>query len=553
MSVEFAVSTAAGVRPAVSVKPARTRLQLFDLAVLVTFAAVSVWVLGIDLYQVVVHGRVWTGTDGLYLVDQMQYLAWIRDASHHVLASNLFVLRPTPADYFQPAIMISGGLSALGVAPWLSFLLWKPVAVATFFFAARAYVNRSLSGVWARRAGFVLALFFGSFTIVYGSFSVLGDLFPGFLSWGYVFGLGALASMTAGLLSYDTARSRGRVSWMPGLLGGLAGLLHPWHGEMMIMIVLGGELFLGRTGEPLRRRAPLFLLTLGLSAVPLLYYLLLGHADLSWQLAREAGRHSFSLISIVLAILPLLVPALFAYRARPQSFLPAATRAWPIACFCVFLLSATAVSATPLHAFQGITIPLAILSIQGVSRFDWRWLRRPKAVAIGAVAIATIPATAYELYLAKKTVAVGPSNSTFILPDERRAIDYLAHDRTKGGVLTRSYLGAIVPGRTGRHVFVGDCLWSEPGCYTRTDSAESLFDGLMGKAAAREFVQDSGARFLLADCSATANLPDLLGAMIVDVRRFGCASVYELDSASPARGPLAQSSADAAVRATRRQ
>ena len=72
------------------------------------FAAISVWVLGLDLWQVVVNGRVWTGTDGVYIVDQMQYLAWIRDASHHVLSSNLFVLRPTSADYFQPAIVISG-------------------------------------------------------------------------------------------------------------------------------------------------------------------------------------------------------------------------------------------------------------------------------------------------------------------------------------------------------------------------------------------------------------------------------------------------------------
>ena len=58
-----------------------------------------------------------------------------------MLSSNLFVLRATPDDYFQPAVVISGGLTALGVAPWLSLLLWKPVAVIAGFWAARAYTT----------------------------------------------------------------------------------------------------------------------------------------------------------------------------------------------------------------------------------------------------------------------------------------------------------------------------------------------------------------------------------------------------------------------------
>jgi hypothetical protein len=553
MRLEFAMAGTGRGASAVSGARARRSLDRFDLGVLLVFGLVSVWVLGLDLWQVVVHGRVWTGTDGLYLVDQMQYLAWIRDASHHLLASNLWVLRPTAADYFQPAIMISGGMSALGMAPWLSFLLWKPVAVVAFFFAARAYMIRSLDGLWARRAGLVLALFFGSFTVVYGKVSVLGDLFPGFLSWGYVFGLLALAAMTAAFLSYDAARRRGTISWMPGLLGAVAGLMHPWHGELMILIIVGGELFMGLDLRSIRRRLPLFALTVAVAAVPLIYYVLLGRADLSWKLARIASRHSFSLWSILLAVIPLLLPALFAYRDRPRTFLAAATRAWPIACLAVFVLSATALAATPLHAFQGITIPLAVLSVEGIRRFDWGRLRRPGLVAGAAVALATIPATGYELYLAKTTAAVGPNNSTFIQQDERHAIDYLQHYPVKGGVLTRSYLGAIVPGRTGRRVFVGDCLWSQPGCYGRTDTAQSLFDGLMGPSEAREFVADSGARFVLADCTATANLRRLLAPMIVGIRRFGCAAVYELQAPGPATGPLAESRADAAVRAARRQ
>ena len=138
-------SAGSGDTPVV-LAPVRRRFDRFELGLLAALAALSVWVLALDLWQVVVHGREWTGTDGFFVIDQLQYVAWIRDASHHVLSGNLFVLRPTPADYFQPAIAISGAISALGVPPWLSLLLWKPVAVGGTFFATRAYVYRLLPG-----------------------------------------------------------------------------------------------------------------------------------------------------------------------------------------------------------------------------------------------------------------------------------------------------------------------------------------------------------------------------------------------------------------------
>src|SRR5947209_2802598 len=89
---------------AVPVSARRSRIDRFELTLLLLFAGTSLWVLALDLWQVIAHSRVWTGTDGVYIVDQMQYLAWIRSASHNLLASNLFVLRATPADYFQPAV-----------------------------------------------------------------------------------------------------------------------------------------------------------------------------------------------------------------------------------------------------------------------------------------------------------------------------------------------------------------------------------------------------------------------------------------------------------------
>jgi hypothetical protein len=530
------------------------RLDWFEVLVLAVFAAVSVWVLGLDLWQVLAHGRVWTGTDGVYIVDQMQYLAWIRSAAHHLLSSNLFVLRHTPADYFMPAIAISGGLTALGMAPWLALLLWKPVAVGATFFAARGYARRSLGGIWDRRVALALGLFFGSVTVIYGSVGTIGDLFPPFLSWGYTFGLLALATMVFALLAYDRAwRGRcGRAHWLAVLLGALSSALHPWQGELLILIVIGAELEMWRRE---RRRPPLTLpvVTLLGTALPLLYYLILGHADLSWDLARVASKHSFSIFTVLLAVLPLLLPALIAYRERPASFLSVITRAWVPAAVLIYLVSASNVSATPLHAFEGITLPLAVLAVEGIRRLGFARVRGHRAIAGLAVAAATIPGTVFQLHRAAQLVAPSPGNPNFITSDERHALRYLARDPLRGGVLTRFYLGTVVPAETGRRTFVGTCLWSQPDCTARAQISQMVFDGTLPADTARWFVQVTGARFVLADCDARPDLDGVLAPLTESVERFGCAAVYTLKATSPPAGPLAESPPHATLRASGRQ
>jgi hypothetical protein len=504
------------------------RIDGFDLSVLVVFGLVSLWVIGLDLWHVVVDHRTWTGTDGIYIVDQMQYLAWIRDASSHVLTSNLYVLHSTPHDYFQPAVLISAGLTALGMTPQLALLLWKPVAVVACFWAARSFARRSLTGLWPRRAGLVLILFFGSFTVIFGKFGVLGDLFPGFLSWGYTFGLMALAALVGALLSYDSALRQGAISWWPGVLGATASLLHPWQGEALIALVIAGELVLWRTRPITRPRLWLAVVTIGLTAAPLLYYVILTRADLSWHLAREASKHSFPLGSIVLAIVPLVIPALLAYRRRPRTFLAAATRCWPIVAFGVYVLSGTGVAATPLHSFQGITFPLAVLAIEGLQSVGFD--RRRRAWLIGAIAVAAfaIPATGYELYFASTLARPTAGNGNFITGDERDALRYLADNPRPGGVITRGYLGSTVPGLTGRNTLLGDCLWSEPDCTGRGVVSQRLFDGKLSQAEVRKLLAGTDARFVLADCKTAGDVRRELGPVVRSVRRFGCASVYEL-------------------------
>jgi hypothetical protein len=514
---------------------------------------VSVWVLALDVWQVVAHGLVWTGTDGFFVIDQMQYVAWIRDASHHVLASNLFVLRPTPADYFQPAVAISGLVAALGVSPTLTLLLWKPVAVVGMFYAARKFVHRQLTWRGERRAALALALFFGSFTSVFGAFGVIGELVPTVFSWGYPFGLLSVATMGLALVSYARDRGADEIRWRAPLLGALAASLHPWQGEVLILTVLGADLVRWREYRMARQRLLLPAVTVAATAIPLAYYAILGRADLSWGLASEASRHSFAFWSVMLALAPLLLPALLAYRTKPRSFLAAATRAWPPAALVVYLLSTTGINGTPLHAFVGTSLPLGVLAVQGVRQL--RWPRLPLRVrqlaAIAAVGAVTVPATVYELSVAHEFMAPTPGNANFIAKDERNALDFLARDRRPGGVLTRFYLGSIVPARTGRHTFVGNCLWSEPNCTPRAQTVQTLFDGKLSNRAARRFVRRSGAAFVLTDCQTQTNLSSMLRPLLIGVLRFGCAAVYELDAPMKPTGPLAESGLHAAVRAPR--
>ncbi len=192
----------------------------------------------------------WTGTDGIYPVDQLQYMAWIRDASHHVLASDMYVLRATPHDYLEPLVALAGGLTALGMAPWAALLVFQPLAVVAIFFAIRAFMHRSLPGLWERRAGLILALFFGSFVVLFAPFAGPGKIGgPGvpdewipFWTWGYLPGVFAIAAMVGALVVYDRAMKERRFLWLAPILGLLASWLHPWQGEELLLILVVYEL-----------------------------------------------------------------------------------------------------------------------------------------------------------------------------------------------------------------------------------------------------------------------------------------------------------------------
>ena len=142
------------------------RAQTSNLGPAVIFALLAIWAFA-PLVSLIVyvgqHGGVLTGANGVDAFDQMAYLAWIRDEGGHLLASNLWVLGPTPHDYVHPMYVVSGLLWRIGLGVQLSYLIWKPVALLVMFFGFAAYVRHLLPGRRGQQAvALFLALFYAS-------------------------------------------------------------------------------------------------------------------------------------------------------------------------------------------------------------------------------------------------------------------------------------------------------------------------------------------------------------------------------------------------------
>lgn len=519
-------------RPLASSRSFRRTVDGWEILILVVFVGISMWVLGYDVWQAVVHGRVWTGSVGLFPGDQLQYMAWVRDASHHVLISDLYVLHPTSHDYLEPLVTLAGGLTALGIAPWAALLVFQPLAVGALFLAIRAYVHRSVGGPWERRAALTLALFAGPFVVLFSPFGpVVAEWLP-FWTWGYVPSVFAVAALVGALVAYEHAMTHGRRLWLAPILGLLASWLHPWQGEELLLVLL--VYGLGRRSRAGRRyleppdslrRAPRALpwLTALATLLPLLYYLLLNRLDPVWDMAQDAAALHKSAGAVLLPLLPLLVGAALGWRGRPRTFLVTASRIWPLAALAVYGLCEAGVGSTPRHAFAGITIPLAVLTVQGVRRIDVGRLPRYRWAAALFVAAVTIPTCVVGL-----SAVPGRVDSAFITPDERGALSYLAHAPQPGGVLTIRSLGAVTPAMTGRRSYIGNTFWSLPDPRRRRRKLRWLFYRHPSPLQAQRFVLGTGARFVLAPCQVTTDLELALAPLLAGVHHFGCATVYTL-------------------------
>jgi hypothetical protein len=517
---------------------ARARLDPFESVVLAALFASSLIVLA----GLLTRGRPLSGADGVFAVDQMQYLAWIRDAGENVLIGNFF--GPGDEVFLHPGFLLSGLLHELtGVSIPLSYLLWKPVAVGLTFGAALAYVRRQLESRGQQHVALVLILFAvmpASAIVAWTNWGgnprqftfdfISGEMWSGQYLWGYLMTAIAVFLMPLVLLGFERWRKDGGWGRLALLSLGLFVVmwLQPWQGAtlMLILVVVEGwRLYRDREPRPAIGAA----VACAVGAIPAIYYFVLSKVDEAWELASEANaagaqtEWSWPWWAIVLTVAPLAVPAALAYRLPMRSWQDLAMRVWPFAVLVVYLLP---VGTFPYHAFQGLVIPLSVLAVLGIAS---RW-KPPAWAIVVALAVMIVPGFAHKLEVARHSVhrAGAPY---FVFPDEVDAMKVLEDDEREGLVLSPTYDGYMLPYRTGRDVYIGAFSWT-PDWKERQKPTDDLFEGRLAGEPARDFVRSTGARFVFSDCRpdliSHEELKAVLGDMVEEDREFGCASLFTL-------------------------
>jgi hypothetical protein len=296
-------------------------------------------------------------------------------------------------------------------------------------------------------------------------------------------------------------------------LTSIAGLavswFHPWQGLTLLVLVFAVTIWARLWGR-VRVLAIPVLATLA----PLVYYEVLSRTHSAWRTVSASNNFPHFGDWLFLAMIPLLVLAAPGWGGTRLDLQQRLVRLWPVAAFVVYLgLQRSWIY----HAFVGVSLPLAILAVNG-----WRRLGIPTAAAAVAIAIFTIPGAVWYL---TRVNELGEQH--FLMPGEARAMRYLASLPGTGGVLARVPLGTAVPAFSGRNTWVGHPTWT-PDYTHRTSQADALFGGRLGPPQSQALVRQTGARFLLADCRAVGNLRPLLGSLVLGMHRFGCAAVYEV-------------------------
>ena len=559
-AASLAPAAAAGRPRALAGLTERLGLGPFELAVGGLLALLSLFMLADSLQVALRTDRVMWGADSPVVGDSPQYLALVWDASRDLVVGNPFDGLPDSGPgQVHPGWVATGILHAIGLPAAVALLVFKPVAFASVFLGALLYTRRLLADRFGRgvalvlgllllspvAAGILLAALAGDGIGWLGSdtrqlLSMSRELYPLGQLWGYPWAAIAIGLIPLSLLAYERSRRPGASpGWLAAAGGGaaLASWLHPWQGATILVTVLAAEV-VRRNRPPLRELARRLVPFLAIGGAPLAYLFVLSRVDeQSERLAGLLDGGFWRPQVIAAALLPVLVPALLAYRVPARDFQERAVRWWPAVTLFVYVQPAGTFRN---HAVEGLALPLAILTVIGFAAVDWgrlaaplRRVRTRRALALAGVALMCVPGLAAHLWIVHR--AVTSSTAPPLLEHgEQRALDALRDDPRPGSVLAPVSIALMVPGLAHREVWSSGLAWT-PHWQSRALAVRDLFEGRLRPDEARALVRRSRAAFLLSDCaSGHADLRPVLGPLVRSTRELGCARVYELAALGPA-------------------
>ena len=518
----------------------RLGLDRVEAAILAGLFALSMAILAGLVVRTLTKGGVITGSDGFLVVDQMQYLGWLRQAGEHGLIENLYDLEPGDRTFLHPGLLVSGVAHRLGAGLVVSYAIWKPIAVAALFAGVLLFTRRFLERRDDRRLALVLALFTASPVAALVGWSgvatgfnryqldFLGnEMWSGTWLWGYMYTAVAVAMIPLALLAYERARGGGSSRMLAAAAGAgaICSWFQPWQGATLLLVLVAAEgLAARREGRSPLAAARALAVPVAATLAPLAYYFVLSKVDPAWELAGTANddfpRWPWWLL---LGALAPFAPAVLAYRLPAPTFGDVALRAWPFAALAVYFQPG---GTFPFHSFQGLAIPLVILAVLGLRATLLRERPLPVVPAVVVAALFVLPGTAYNADHMLDAINKG-FQAHFMEPGEHDALRHLDEEPEPGGVLAPAYLGTAIPAYAGREIWVGAGSWS-PDFGTRNQQANDMFDGKLSAAQSEALVRRSGARFLFSDCHGRPDLTARFAAFTERPRRFGCATVWRV-------------------------
>jgi hypothetical protein len=509
-------------------------------------------------YEVLVDGRIWSGAFG-YTADVMQYLAFVRESSEHVLIGNSFAPQTDNRAFLNPVIAISGFLARAGVPiPW-AFAIWVPLGAVCLAWGTTRVVEAAFPESQPGKRIIALALGLGyafrpdlvmnldlapakRLSLV----AAEGDAWPMKLMFGWPLGALSVGLMAAVFAAYWKRRSASDPSGTPWLLiagGFLCAWIQPWPGITLIGAVLVAELA-ARVPRVMTKGSvsPVGLLTpaliIGAAAVPVAYYAVLDRLDPGWHLSGVqlvALNKGAPWWVLVVPMAPLLVGAAFALLLPTRDMRWTTLVSWAtVALSGAVLIQVTEVGNMPQHMIRGLAIPLAVLSVLGVGWATRNWTNSAQASVALIALLALVVVPGLTRLRTEMRDSVDPGTNRFLNPGEDAALAWIAKDAGSGEVVAAGPIAAMVPWRTGRLPWAAHRNLTPDFPGRSADQWQYLYGVGRGSSAAatQNFFGSNHFALILLPCrfspAAKKSLTLRLGPLIKSEEKFGCASVLTL-------------------------